>query len=204
MMDEAPLGCRHAAATARNREHILCVLQEILPQTGTVLEIASGTGEHALYFAARLPGVIWQPSDAADVARESIAAWRATKSLPNLRPPLALDARFDDWGIAEADAVVCINMIHIAPWACCVGLISGAARILPAGGIFYLYGPYKENGRHTAASNAAFDDHLRAVDATWGVRDVGDVRRTAEEQGFAWVKSVSMPANNLSLIFSRS
>ncbi|HEX7969339.1 MAG TPA: DUF938 domain-containing protein, partial [Stellaceae bacterium] len=147
----------YAPAAARNREPILAVLRRVLPPAGLVLEVASGGGEHAAFFAAALPQLTWQPTDPDPRARASIAAFCAASGAPNLSPPLALDAAAPDWPVTGAAAVVCINMIHIAPWSASEGLMAGAARVLPPGGPLYLYGPYKEEGRHTAASNEAFD-----------------------------------------------
>lgn len=192
---------RQAPAVARNREPILAVLRDHLPASGTALEIASGSGEHAVAFAAAFPGMIWQPSDPDPANRASIAAWIASDGGPNLLPPLALDATAEIWPLATADAVLCINMIHIAPWAACLGLLRGAARLLSPGGLLYLYGPFKRDGAHTAPSNAAFDESLRARDPAWGVRDLGDVIAAAE--GFASPTVVAMPANNLSVLFRR-
>jgi cyclopropane fatty-acyl-phospholipid synthase-like methyltransferase len=196
---------RHAPATSRNREPILDVLARVLPKTGTVLELASGSGEHAAFLASRLPGVTWQPSDPDADARASVEAYRAEAALPNLLAPLAIDARDDAarWGLARADAIVCINMIHIAPWASCEGLMRGAGALLSPGGVLYLYGPYKQGGAHTAPSNASFDEGLRARDPAWGVRDLEAVTREAEENGLAFVEAVPMPANNLSVVFAR-
>jgi cyclopropane fatty-acyl-phospholipid synthase-like methyltransferase len=194
---------RHAPATARNKDPILAVLERVLPREGTVLEVASGSGEHAVYFASRMPGIMWQPTDEDEGARASVDAHRADAGLANLAPALALDARSDEWPIARADAVVSINMIHIAAWAACQGLMRGAARVLSPGGVLYLYGPFKRGGTHTAPSNASFDASLRDHDPAWGVRDVDDVTREAEKNGLARVEIVEMPANNLSLVFRR-
>src|SRR4051812_23470636 len=161
-----------APAVARNREPILAVLRRMLPAQGMVLEIASGTGEHSVHFAAGLAHLAWQPSDREVRALRSIAAHRAAASLPNLLPPVALDAAAPDWPFARADAIVSINMIHIAPWAAALGLMAGAARLLAPGSVLFLYGPFRENGRHTAPSNAAFDASLKAQDPQWGVRDL--------------------------------
>jgi SAM-dependent methyltransferase len=188
-------------SVARNREPILAVLRRVLPAGGIVLEIASGTGEHAMHFAAALPELTWQPTDRDPEARRSIAARRAAAVLPNLLPPLELDAAAPSWPVERADAIVAINMIHIAPWSAAEGLMAGAARLLAPGGILYLYGPYQENGRHTAPSNAAFDASLRARDPEWGVRDVGAVAELAARHGLALAERVAMPANNLSLVF---
>jgi SAM-dependent methyltransferase len=192
---------RFAPAAARNREPILDVLRAHLPASGTALEIASGLGEHAVAFAAAFPKLVWQPSDPDPANRASIAAWIAAEGTPNLLPPIDLDATADIWPLATADAVVCINMIHIAPWAACLGLLRGAARLLAPGGLLYLYGPFKRDGMHTAPSNEAFDESLRARDPAWGVRDLGEVCQAAE--GFALAATVAMPANNLSVLFRR-
>jgi cyclopropane fatty-acyl-phospholipid synthase-like methyltransferase len=190
-------------AVARNRDPILAVLRRHLPAQGTLLEIASGTGEHAAYFAPHFPHLAWQPTDIDPDALASIEAHHAAANAPNLRAPIALDVTAPVWPVTRADAILSINMIHISPWAAAQGLMAGAARLLPADGVLYLYGPFKENGEHTAPSNAAFDASLRARDPRWGVRDVGDVRALADEQGFGFVERVAMPANNLSLVFRR-
>jgi hypothetical protein len=193
-----------APAVARNRDPILAVLREVLPAAGTVLEIASGTGEHAVHFASALPHLVWQPTDPDAQARGSIAAHAARAQLPNLLLPLELDAASANWPVARADAVVSINMIHIAPWTAAAGLMAGAARLLPARSPLYLYGPYREHGRHTAPSNAAFDDSLKARDPAWGVRDLDEVAALAGRHGFALQRTVAMPANNLSVVFRRN
>jgi hypothetical protein len=190
-------------AVARNRDPILAVLRRILPVQGLVLETSSGTGEHAAYFAPHFPHLSWQPSDTDPDALASIASHRAAANAANLRAPIVLDVTAPVWPLANADAVVSINMIHISPWTAAQGLMAGAARLLPGGGALYLYGPFKENGVHTAPSNAAFDESLRARDPRWGVRDAGDVRVLADSHGFDFVERVAMPANNLSLIFRR-
>jgi len=193
-----------APAVARNRDLILAVLREVLAAPGTVLEIASGSGEHAVHFASALPHLVWQPTDPDAQARRSIAAHAAQARLPNLLPPLELDAAAAVWPVTQADAVVSINMIHIAPWAAAEGLLAGAARLLPAGSPLYLYGPYREHGRHTAPSNAAFDESLRARDPAWGVRDLDAVVALAARHGLALQRTVAMPANNLSVVFHRN
>ena len=195
---------RHAPATARNRDPILDVLRRHLPETGLLLEVSAGTGEHAVHFAAAFPGLTWQPTDLDPGARASIAAWAREAKLNNLRPPLALDAASDTWPVARADAVLCINMIHIAPWAAGLGLLRGAARILPPGGKLILYGPYRQGGAHTAPSNEAFDAGLRAQDPDWGVRDLETVAAEAAAAGFGAPEVEAMPANNLMLIFRRA
>jgi SAM-dependent methyltransferase len=196
-----PAGALTSPAAARNRDPILSVLREVLPERGTVLEIASGSGEHAVHFAAGLPQIAWQPTDLDASARESIAAHRAAAALPNLLAPLALDVHGWPWPVARADAVVAINMIHIAPWTATEALMAGAARVLPSGGVLFLYGPYREHGVHTAPSNAAFDQSLRARDPAWGVRDLGDVTALAARHGLRFERRIAMPANNLSVVF---
>jgi SAM-dependent methyltransferase len=192
---------RRAPAAERNRDAILAVLTRVLPESGVVLEIASGTGQHAVHCAAALPRVVWQPSDPDAASRDSIAAWRAYAGLANVNPPLALNVMNEDWGIDAADALVCVNMIHISPWQATEALIRGASQRLRAGGVLYLYGPYRRNGAHTALSNEAFDAQLRATDPRWGVRDLEAVRALAEAGGFTLSEIVEMPANNLSVIF---
>jgi SAM-dependent methyltransferase len=188
---------------ARNREPILEILQRVLPRQGLVLEIASGGGEHAAYFASNLPGLRWQPTDANSEMFESIAAHRAAAGVANLLLPLHLDVTSEQWPVERADAMVCCNMIHISPWAATEGLIAGAGRTLPRGGPLYLYGPYKIDGRHTAPSNQDFDASLRAQNPLWGVRDLTDVSDLAKRHGLALSETVPMPANNLSVIFRR-
>lgn len=195
----------YAPAAQRNREPILEVLRRHLPASGAVLEIASGTGEHCAWFAAGLPGLVFQPSDPDRAHRASIAAWSAADRLTNVRPPLALDTRKPGWETHEdiprgLVAVLCINMVHISPWAAALGLMRGAANLLGGGGVLFLYGPYRRGGVHTAPSNEAFDQSLRAMNPEWGVRDVEAVIAAAEERGFAVREQVEMPANNLSLV----
>ncbi len=201
-MTDAPR--RSAPAVARNREPILAVLSRVLPDTGTVLEISSGTGEHAAFFAAALPQVTWQPSDLDPTALGTIDAYRNDAAVSNLRPALHLDASSPDWPVTHADAIVCINMIHIAPWSACEGLMAGAARLLPAGGVLYLYGPYRRNGEHTADSNRAFDEDLRRRNPAWGVRNLEDVIALAARHSITHAETVAMPANNLSVIFRKN
>jgi len=191
----------HRPHVTRNREPILAVLRRVLPAQGLVLEIASGSGEHAAYFAKELPALTWQPSDPDPEALASITAHRADAALPNLLAPLRLDVTARDWPVGRADVVMCNNMIHIAPWAATEGLIAGAERVLPAGGILFLYGPYKIGGRHTAPSNQAFDEDLRRRNSDWGIRDLTDVSVLAQRHGFAAPETIEMPANNLSVIF---
>ena len=194
---------RYAPSVARNKDAIAGVLARYLPSSGLVLEIASGSGEHAVHFASTFPALVFQPTDPSEEARASIAAWRQEAALPNMRAPLALDVTAAPWPINHADAVTCINMIHIAPWEATLGLMAGAARIIPPGGLLFLYGPYKRAGQHTAPSNADFDASLRERDARWGVRDLETVAAEATAMGFAAPMIEAMPANNLSLIFRR-
>jgi SAM-dependent methyltransferase len=202
--EPAPSGGLYAAAAERNREPILAVLRRVLPATGLVLEIASGTGQHAAFFAAALPGLRWQPSDPLPAHRDSIRAWAAAAGVDNLAEPLDLDVERPPWPIDRADAIVNINMIHIAPWPAAIALFEGAARVLSPSGVLCLYGPFKRDGRHTAESNQRFDERLRAEDPRWGVRDQGDVAAIASAAGFGAPEVVAMPANNFSLVFRRS
>lgn len=193
-----------APAAARNREAILGVLRPCLPERGLVLEIASGSGEHACYFAAACgPHLVWQPSDPDPSSRASIDAWASGTPGANILPAVALHAEAGDWPVASADAIICINMIHIAPWEAAIGLMRGAGRILPPGGPLLLYGPYRRGGRHTAPSNEAFDRSLRARNPAWGVRDLETVATLAGRCGFGAPVVHEMPANNLSLVFRR-
>ncbi len=196
-------GKRYAPATQRNRDAILAILREALPPVGLVLEVASGSGEHACYFAAALPALEWQPSDPDPVALASIEAWRAEAQLPNLRAPIRLDAAAA-WPVTTADAILCINMTHISPWAATLGLMAGAGRALPPGGLLYLYGPFIRDDVDTAPSNLAFDASLKARDPQWGLRRVEDVVAAAGASGLALERLVEMPANNLSLLFRRA
>ena len=193
---------RFAPAAARNRDAILVALRDILPGRGLVLEIASGSGEHAVHFAAAFPALTFQPSDPDADARASIDAWAA--AMANVQPALALDASASSWPVEAADAVVCINMIHIAPWSACEGLMRGAAAILPVGAPLVLYGPFKRGGGHTAPSNADFDADLRARNPDWGVRDLEAVAALAAQSGFGPPQVTEMPANNLVVVFRRA
>jgi SAM-dependent methyltransferase len=204
MTDNPPAAARTSPATARNRQPILEVLAPRLPDGARVLEIASGAGEHAVFLAGALPRVSWQPSDPDPDARASIAAWRAQAGLPNLAAPLALDAADPAaWPTEPVDAVVCINMIHISPWAAAEGLMAGAGRVLPAGGKLILYGPYLEADVPTAPSNLAFDESLRARNPAWGLRDLADVEALAAANGLARAERIAMPANNLIVVFEK-
>ncbi|TGX54074.1 DUF938 domain-containing protein [Sphingomonas gei] len=192
---------RHAPATERNRDSIAAVLEAELPASGLVLEIASGSGEHCAYFAVRFPALQWQPSDPEQAARASIADWCA--GLPNVLPPLGLDAAAETWPIAAADAILCVNMVHISPWEATLGLMAGAGRLLAPGAALILYGPYRQRDVQTAESNEAFDVSLKARDSRWGLRQVEDVSTAAAARGLALQRIVPMPANNLGLVFRR-
>jgi hypothetical protein len=194
---------RRAPATERNRAPILAVLARILPDSGTVLEIASGTGEHVVHFATALPALRWQPSDPDASARASVAAWRDASGLDNVAAPIALDAATPPWPIDAAAAVLAINMIHIAPWAAACGLVSGAARLMPGGAPLYLYGPFRRDGHAFAESNMAFDRSLRDRDPARGVRRLEAVSEIAAAAGFDLSDVIEMPANNLSVVFRR-
>lgn len=188
---------------ARNREAIAEVLAEELPAAGLVLEVASGTGEHAVHFARHFPQLDWQPSDPDPAALESIAAWREHEGLPNLLLPLEIDASAGDWPMSRADAVLCINMVHISPIAASEGVVRHAARLLPAGGPLIFYGPYIEDDVETAPSNLAFDAWLKARDPEFGLRSLGWLDRLALGHGFERARRVAMPANNLTLIYRK-
>jgi len=192
-----------APAAQRNRDAILGVLREILPSSGLVLEVASGSGEHAVHFAAALPALTFQPSDPAPDALESIAAWTRDSGLRNILPPLLLDAAAPEWPIEAADAVLCINMVHISPWRATEGLFHQTERLLKTGGPLYLYGPYRRPDRPLEPSNAAFDESLRSRDPEWGLRDLDAVEALAAANGFGAAQIIEMPANNLSLIFRK-
>ncbi len=193
---------RYAPATERNRDHIVTVLHDVLPASGTVLEIASGTGEHAVHFAAAFPHLDWQPSDHDEAGLASIEAWRGEVQCGNLRAPILIDAA-GPWPQVHADAVLCINMVHISPWEATLGLFKGAADALAPGGPIYLYGPYKRCGVATADSNLAFDQSLKDRDPAWGLRDLEDVTAVAIAAGFSLDCVIEMPANNLSVVYRR-
>jgi len=196
-------GRLHAAATDRNREPILEVLRRVLPPAGLVLEIASGTGQHVEFFARALPALRWQPSDPSAAHLESIRAWALASGVDNIADPIALDVETQPWPVTRADAILNINMIHIAPWSVTEALFRGAARLLSSPGVLFLYGPFKRDGRHTAESNQRFDERLQGEDPRWGVRDLGDVEAVAAAVGFLAPEIIPMPANNLSLVFRR-
>lgn len=194
---------RYAPATQRNREPIAKVLETELPASGTVLEIASGSGEHALYFAERFAHVTWVPSDRESDALASIAAYREESELPNLAAPLELSADQPDWPIDHADAIFCANMIHISPWSATNGLLAGAGKVLSEGAPLILYGPFVEEGRETAPSNLDFDRSLKARDPEWGLRSLQVVAALAEKAGLLRSARYEMPANNLIVVFRR-
>ncbi len=189
-------------SVARNRDPLLKVLRPVLPETGRVLEIASGSGEHAVHIARAIPGLIWQPTDPDARARDSITAWTADLGLKNILPPLDLDARLDIWTVeGPFDVMLCVNMIHIAPWSAAEGVVKGARRHIAAGGQLIFYGPFKREGQHTAPSNEAFDLSLRSRDPEWGVRDLDAVTALAREAGLTLDQVIEMPANNLTVVY---
>ena len=194
-------------ATGRNQEVILDVLKEALPNLGTVLEVASGSGQHITYFAHQIPQLKWQPSDTDAAARASIDAWRNEMGVTDaVHTPIDLDASVDIWSlghIKNLNAIISINMIHISAWEACLGLLRNASRVLPAGGVLYLYGPFKVGGVHIAPSNAEFDLSLQSQNSAWGVRNLDDVAEEALKQSFQLMKTIRMPANNFSVIFHK-
>lgn len=194
---------RYSAAAARNAEPILEVLRGWLPAGGRVLEIASGSGQHAVALSRALPGIAWIPSDPDPGARHSIAAWREAEGAERVAEPIALDVTAAEWPTDDADAIVCINLLHVAPWTAAEGLFAGAGRILPTGGILALYGPFRLGGEHTAETNADFDAALRARDPAWGIRDIDDLDGLAHANGLARTGTVIMPANNRMLRYRR-
>lgn len=192
---------RHWPAAERNKEPILEVLRRVLPARGLVLELASGTGQHVAHFARALPALEWQPSEFDTDLHNSIRAW--SEGLANVRPPIAIDVGMRRWPVDRADAILCVNMIHIAPWQATLDLLRGAGEILPKNGVLYLYGPYRRGGVHTAPSNEAFDADLKQRDPAWGVRDMEEVTKIAEVNGLRFVEAVPMPANNFSVVFRK-
>jgi SAM-dependent methyltransferase len=193
--------CRISEAAERNKGPILGELKRVLPREGLVLEIASGTGQHVAHFAAALPALTWQPSDADAPSRASVMAW--TEQLPNVCAPIELDVRAFPWPVTAAATIVCTNMIHIAPWAATEGLLRGAGEVIKPAGVLFLYGPFRRFGAHTAPSNAAFDAQLRARDPAWGVRDLEAVVDLASAAGFLLREVIDMPANNVAIVFRR-
>lgn len=194
---------RSAPHVERNAAPITDVLRGILPDEGLALEIASGTGEHALHFARAFPHLLWQPTDPDSAALRSIAAWRSVEGPPNLLAPMHFDVTSEDWPVEKADAILCINMVHISPWAATKGLMQGAGRLLKSGCPLYLYGPYRQAGVETAPSNEAFDASLKARNPEWGLRRLEDVAAEAGRHGLTLDAVVAMPANNLSLVFRK-
>lgn len=194
---------QHAPATQRNREPIAGVLAEELPESGRVLEVAAGTGEHAVFFARRFPTLGWLPSDPSEEALASIAAYREEYPVDNLAEPVKLDASSRDWPVESAEAILCVNMVHISPWEASTGLFDGAARLLEKGAPLILYGPYFEDGVEPAPSNLDFDRSLKARDPRWGIRDLPEIDRLAARSGFTRTARHEMPANNLTLVYRR-
>jgi SAM-dependent methyltransferase len=190
-------------AARRNREPIAEILRNVLPKLGVVLELASGTGEHAAFFAEHFPKLRWQPSDPDPAALAAIDAWREQAGLGNLEAPLRIDAEEQPWPVARADAILCVNMVHISRWEATQGLMRGAGLLLPIGAPLILYGPYLRQGVPTAPSNLAFDQSLRSRNRDWGLRDVAAVTAEAEAQGLRFERLIEMPANNLTLLFRR-
>jgi len=192
-----------APSAERNKQVILEVLERVLPARGLVLEIGSGTGQHVAHFAAALPNLTFQPSEMEVARHDSIRAWVGHGQLANVRPPIAIDVTQQPWPVSMADAIVCINVIHISPWEATLGLMRGAGEVLPPGGVLVTYGPYRREGRHTAPSNEEFDAWLKARDPRWGVRDLEAVAEVARQSGLELEEAIAMPANNLSLLFRR-
>lgn len=195
---------KHAPATLRNRDAIMTVLTRILPSSGTVLEIASGSGEHILHFAKAMPSLNWQPSDPDPACRTSIRAWSNENQHPNVADPVDLDASASLWPVEDVAAILCINMIHISPWAATEGLLAGAEQLLAPRAPLYLYGPFHMAGRTTAPSNEAFDQSLRSRNPKWGLRNLEEVEREAQSHGFSLSETIDMPANNLSIILQKT
>jgi hypothetical protein len=193
----------YAPATERNREAILSVLKSILPMQGKVLEIASGTGEHITFWAPYFPNITWQPSDPDPMHLASIEGWIAQLPAANILPPIQIDVTNQTWSIDSVEVILCVNMIHIAPWEACLGILQGAQSLLSKGGLLYLYGPFKQQGKHTAPSNEAFDLSLRAQDPSWGVRDLEAVIDSAQKHDLHAQQVIPMPANNLSVVFCK-
>ncbi|MEM5491805.1 DUF938 domain-containing protein [Hoeflea sp. AS16] len=187
----------------RNRGPIAELLRHVLPDSGTVLEIASGSGEHVIHFARLFPNLVWQPSDPSPEARASVQDWVKSESLANVLPPLDVDASAETWPIAAADAMIAINMVHISPWPATQGLLGGAGKLLPSGGVLVLYGPYRRRGQPLVPSNADFDTSLRARNPEWGIRLLEDVESLAKKSGLTLTSVTEMPANNLGVVFTR-
>ena len=201
--DSVPGEQRHAPATMRNRDAIVDVLHDILPDRGTILEIASGTGEHIVYFGLKFPELIFQPSDPDPACCESIAAWTKREAVANVLPPLPLDAQAKAWEVSKPAAILCINMVHISPWESSIGLFENAGALLAPGAPLYLYGPYLRADVETAPGNLAFERSLKSRDLRWGLRDVADMDALATQNGFARESLIEMPANNISLVYRK-
>ena len=202
--ESAPGEQRHAPATLRNRDAIVEVLRAILPDRGTILEIASGTGEHIVYFGRTFPCLTFQPSDPDPACCQSIAAWTRREAVANVLPPLQLDAQAAQWDIAKPAAILCINMVHISPWESSIGLFEKAGKLLDTGAPLFLYGPYLRDGVETAPGNLAFERSLKSRNLRWGLRDVADMDALAAKNGFSRESLIEMPANNISLIYRKS
>jgi hypothetical protein len=194
---------RFFAAVPRNRDFIFEILSRLLPSPAQVVEIASGSGEHAVHMASKLPHITWQPTEADADLLASINAWQAHENLSNMKPGLRLNVLDPHWPIPSADAVVNINMIHISPWRATEALFKGVSSLLPVNGLLYMYGPYKREGRHTAPSNEQFDNTLKSMNPNWGVRNLEDVRKVASQHALELIEVIDMPANNLSVIYRR-
>jgi Protein of unknown function (DUF938) len=194
----------YSPSASRNTQPILKILQGILPDKGLVLELASGTGEHVCAFAQAFPNLTFQPSDVDGPSLESIRLATQEMGLSNVLPPLRIDATDEDWPVSQADAIICINLVHISPFEACEGLMRGSGKVLSPGGYLYLYGAYKFDGQHTSPSNVAFDGYLRSQNPAWGVRDLKEVKQAAQRHGLSFVKCVDMPANNFSVIFQQA
>jgi SAM-dependent methyltransferase len=191
---------RHVPSAERNREPLLPVLREVLPARGTVLEVASGSGQHAVFFARALPGITWQPTDVDPGALASIEAWRQQEGPPNLRAPFALDVQAGPWPAEPVEALVAINLVHISPWEACQGLLEGAGRVLVPGGVLILYGAYFVEGQAATPGNLAFDASLRERNPAWGVRELGAVTAEARRQGLERERVIQMPSHNLTVV----
>jgi SAM-dependent methyltransferase len=202
--DDLLAGARLVSPSAeRNKGPIAEVLQRVLPESGCILEVGSGTGQHAVHFARVMPHLVWHPAECDPECLRSIAAWSAIEGLANVKPPLVLDVHDELWPIGQVDAAVCINMIHIAPPSATGALLRGASRILNSGAVLVLYGPFRRDGQHTSPSNEAFDRLLRAQKPGWGVRNLEDVADTAAMEGFELEEVCPMPANNLIVVFRK-
>lgn len=200
---DADPGLPHSPAAERNAEPILAELRRLLPASGRVLEIASGTGQHAVHFASALSGIEWHPSDADPDALQAVRTRVDRADLPNLQSPVELNVQTREWPLAHAEAIVCVNLLHISPWSATEGLFAGVGRCLSGGGVLAVYGPFRLEGRHTAESNARFDAELRSRDPSWGIRDIADVAATASDHGLGHEETIALPANNHLLVFRR-